>query len=30
MSTAIINGGRGKGNFNLPAFLLPHPQKVSN
>ncbi len=28
MSTAILTGGRGRGNSNLPAFALPRPQKT--
>ena len=30
MSTEIINGQRGKGNFNVPPFPEPRPQKVAN
>ena len=30
MSTQIINGKPGKGNFNVPAFPVPKPQKVPN
>jgi hypothetical protein len=30
MSTEIINGKPGKGNFNVPPFPVPKPQKVPN
>ena len=30
MSTELINGKPGKGNFNVPPFPEPRPQKVAN
>ena len=30
MSTAILTGGRGRGNANLQAFPLPRPQKAGS
>jgi hypothetical protein len=30
MSTEIINGKPGKGNFNVPPFPEPRPEKVAN
>ena len=30
MSTAILTGGRGRGNANLKRFALPLPQKTAS